>query len=234
MSCLCVSAEGWARTSVSARLLCCATALLLVAVLVCAAPGRAWGGIIERVSVASDGTQGNDESQAVSISDDGRYVAFHSVADNLVAGDTNYAFDVFVRDRLTGLTEMVSVASDGTQGNSDSIGPCISGDGRYVAFSSYTANLVPGDTNGACDTFVHDRLTGATERVTVASDGTQGDGDSWDSRITGDGRYVSFGSEATTLVVGDTNGVRDTFVHDRQTGVTERVSVASDGTQGDV
>jgi Tol biopolymer transport system component len=185
-----------------------------------------------RVSVASDGTQGNGDSGCPSISADGRYVAFASLASNLVPGDTNGTWDVFVHDRLTGQTTRVSVASDGAQGNSGSWCPSISADGRYVAFQSYASNLVPGDTNGVLDVFVHDRLTGQTTRVSVASDGAQGNGDSECPSISADGRYVAFQSYASNLVPGDTNLVRDIFVHDRLTGQTTRVSVASDGTQG--
>jgi archaellum component FlaF (FlaF/FlaG flagellin family) len=129
-----------------------------------------------------------------------------------VPGDTNGTWDVFVHDRVTGQTTRVSVASDGTQGNGHSGSPSISADGRYVAFSSSASNLVPGDTNGRGDVFVHDRLTGQTTRVSVASDGTQGNGDSWWPSISADGRYVAFASEASNLVPGDTNGTWDVFV----------------------
>jgi Tol biopolymer transport system component len=187
-----------------------------------------------RVSVASDGTQGNGGSRWLppSISADGRYVAFSSDASNLVPGDTNAAPDVFVHDRQTGHTSRVSVASDGTQGNAGSVGHSISADGRYVAFASGASNLVPGDTNNYTDVFVHDRQTGQTSRVSVASDGTQGNRYSSRPSISADGRYVAFISEASNLVPGDTNAAIDIFIHDRQTGQTTRVSVASDGTQG--
>jgi Tol biopolymer transport system component len=199
-------------------------------------PATAQGtGNTERVSVASDGTQGDGGSYRPSISADGRYVAFESVSGNLVNGDTNGENDVFVHDRQTGQTTRVSVASDGTQGNDGSNSISISADGRYVAFRSHASNLVSGDTNGTGDVFVHDRQTGQTTRVSVASDGTQGNGlSSYNSSpsISADGRYVAFNSEASNLVSGDTNGTTDVFLHDRQTGQTTRVSVASDGTQG--
>ena len=163
------------------------------------------------------------------ISADGRFVAFSSDASNLVAGDTNGRGDIFVRDRLTGTTERLSLASDGTQANRLT---SISADGRFVTFSSSASNLVAGDTNRQADVFVHDRLTSTTERVSVASDGTQANGDSSFPSISADGRFVTFVSRASTLVAGDTNSRDDVFVHDRQTGTTERVSVASDGTQG--
>jgi len=196
-------------------------------------PAAQSGGITTRVSVASDGTQGNGDSYWTSISADGRYVAFLSWASNLVPGDTNGSKDIFVHDRQTGQTTRVSVASDGTQGDWDSDRPSISADGRYVAFESVATNLVPDDTNGRYDIFVHDRQTGQTTRVSVASDGTQGDGRSRDASISADGRYVAFESVATNLVPDDTNGSTDVFVHDGETGQTTRVSVASDGTQGD-
>ncbi|MDT7943806.1 MAG: hypothetical protein RQ985_04565, partial [Dehalococcoidia bacterium] len=160
----------------------------------------------------SDGTEGNGYSWFPSISADGRYVAFESIASNLVPGDTNGVSDVFVHDRLTGQTTRVSVASDGTQGHSASDHPSISADGRYVAFESFASNLVPGDTNGKRDVFVHDRLTGQTARVSVASDGTQGNGDSIYPSISADGRYVAFVSGASNLVPGDANGNIDVFI----------------------
>ena len=186
----------------------------------------------ERVSLGFDGLQANGDNYAPSISADGRYVAFHSYASNLVPDDTNGRWDVFVHDRQTGTTERVSVASDGTQGNADSNSASISADGRYVAFHSYASSLVPEDTNGRWDVFVHDRQTGTTEQASLASDGTQGNSDSETPTISANGRYVAFRSSANNLVPGDTNGYSDIFVYDRQAGTTERVSVASDGTQG--
>jgi Tol biopolymer transport system component len=185
--------------------------------------------------VDSSGNQANGAgSQEAAISADGRYVAFDSYATNLVPGDTNHPGDVFVHDRQTGATELVSVDSSGNQGNGGgSYRPAISADGRYVAFDSYAADLVPGDTNGSNDVFVHDRQTGTTERVNVDSAGNQGDGgDSQGAAISADGRFVAFQSGATNLVPGDTNGNFDVFVHDRQTGATELVSVDSAGNQG--
>jgi len=204
--------------------------LALLVLLLCAA---AQGATTERVSVASDATQANSESLDPSISADGRYVAFSSSATNLVPGDNNGYADVFVHDRQTGLTERVSISNSGAQGDWDSTRPCLSPDGRYVAFHSSARNLVADDTNGSADVFVRDRETGQTERVSVAGDGTQGDGDSWSPAISSDGAYVVFCSSATNLVPDDTNDVEDVFVHDCQTGATERVSVASDGTQAD-
>lgn len=186
----------------------------------------------ERVSVSSDGTQGNDISWWPSISADGRYVAFHSEAANLVDGDTNGFQDVFVRDRLLGKTTRVSVASDGEQGYFASMFPAISADGRYVVFASLAPNLVDGDTNAYEDIFLHDLSVGGTTRVSVASDGAQANGRSYYPSISADGRYIAFESTAANLVVGDDNAVEDIFVHDILTKETTRVSLASDGTQG--
>lgn len=190
-------------------------------------------GLTTRISVSSSSMEGNNDSFSPSISADGRYVAFESYATNLVIGDTNTATDIFVRDRQTGQTTRVSVASDGTQGNDDSSSPSISADGQYVAFESWAPNLVTGDTNGSLDVFVHGRQTGQTTRVSVSSSGVQGDKDSCSPSVSADGRFIAFNSDATNLVTGDTNGYGDVFVRDLQIGQTSRVSVSSDGSQGD-
>jgi len=260
-------------------------------------------GTTERVSVSSSGAQGNGDSMTGDLSGDGgaitpdgRFVAFNSLASNLVPGDVNGVGDVFVRDRVTGTTEIVSVNSSGVQGNFGSgiappsisgngtlvafdsqatnlepgqngqegvfvhnritgktievsvnssgvegngfsLGPTISRDGRFVVFFSFASNLVSGDTNGAPDIFVRNLSAGTTERVSVDSSGVEGNGGSGGPLdlpdISADGRFVAFSSTATNLVPGDTNGVPDIFVHDRVTGVTERVSVSSTGVQSD-
>jgi Tol biopolymer transport system component len=142
-----------------------------------------------------------------------------------VAGDTNNATDIFVHDTQTGATTQVSVASDGSEGNGDSYFPAISADGRYVAFQSIASNLVAGDSNGTHDVFVHDTQTGATTRVSVASDGSEGNAFSNHPSISADGRYVTFSSGASNLVAGGTNGQVDIYVHDTQLHTTTRVSV---------
>jgi Tol biopolymer transport system component len=192
-------------------------------------------GKTERVSVGPHGRQANGSSSTslAAISADGRCVAFASGASNLVDGDTNGASDVFVHDRVTGTTERVSVRSDGTEAHGDSFNASISADGRYVAFESEASDLVPGDTNGKRDVFVHDRKTGTTERVSVGPDGRQADDDVFAGSISGHGRYVSFDSWATNLVRGDTNGWDDAFVRDRATGRTVRVSVGPKGRQAE-
>jgi len=191
-------------------------------------------GTTTRVSVSSAGAQGDGASLGLSLSADGRYVAFESYATNLVDGDTNGDYDVFVHDRVTGTTTRVSVSSTGAQGDGESYGPSLSADGRYVAYFSRATNLVGGDTNGSYDVFVHDRVSGTTTRVSVSSAGAQGDGDSSGPSLSADGRYVAYFSRATNLVGGDTNGSSDVFVYDRVTGTTTRVSVSSAGAQGDL
>lgn len=186
----------------------------------------------ERISVSSSGEQGNEHSSEPSVSADGRYIAFKSYATNFDENDTNGSCDAFVHDCLTGETTRVSVSSSGEQGNNNSAFPSISADGRYVAFQSFASNLVPSDTNNALDVFVHNRQTGETTRVSVSSTGVEGNGNSGDPYISGDGRYVVFESVAKNLVAGDTNNVSDVFMHDRLTGETFRVSVSSAGTEG--
>ena len=160
------------------------------------------------MSVSSSGAQGSGRSLSPVVSADGRFVAFASEADDLVVGDTNHAFDVFVNDRMTGMTERVSVDSTGAQANAASIEqfcPALSSDGRFVAFESDATNLVPGDTNGVADVFVRDRLTATTERVSVDSAGAQANDRSDFPAISADGSVVAFVSTATNLVPDDTN-----------------------------
>ena len=188
-------------------------------------------GVTRIVSVRTDGTPGLRRSEYPSISADGRYVVFVSKA-RLTANDTDDSLDVYERDRVEGVTRVVSVRTDGTPGRRRSFSPTVSADGRYVAFVSW-ARLAVDDTDDFTDVYVHDRLEGVTRRVSVRSDGTPGDGYSWDPSISADGRYVAFGSSATNLVSGDTNHDGDVFVRDLADGVTRRVSVGTDGTQGD-
>jgi hypothetical protein len=162
-------------------------------------------------------------------------VAFESTASNLVTGDTNGTFDVFLHDRASGATRRVSIRSDGGQGNGVGVGSgdaSISDDGRLVAFDSESTNLVPGDRNGQPDVFVHDMLTRATRRVSESSSGTEARGGEFGSylpAISGSGRLVSFGSDATDLVPGDLNHAFDVFVHDRVRHVVFRASVRATG-----
>lgn len=193
-------------------------------------------GTTTRVSVSSSGEEASSGAFAArpSISEGGRYVAFHSGASNLVPDDTNGVRDAFVRDRERSVTERVSLSSSGEQGDEGSGQPVVSADGRLVAFHSGASNLVPGDTNicgtvPCWDVFLRDRSAGTTERVSVSSSGAEADGYSTDPAISGDGSRIAFESGAANLVSADSNGVRDVFVADTETGTTKRVSVSSFG-----
>ena len=188
-------------------------------------------GTTTRVSVDSSGAQANGPSLLPHISGDGRFVVFESNASNLVPGDTNATRDIFLRDLTLGTTTRVSVDSSGVQGNGMSQRCSISADGRYVVFDSAASNLVPNDTNGVPDVFVHDNLTGTTTRVSVGSGGAQGDQESVLAAISPSGRLVAFSSAATNLVSGDTNGAYDLFLRDLVAGTTARISVGSNGEQ---
>jgi Tol biopolymer transport system component len=185
-----------------------------------------------RVSVSLSGGPRSGSSVMPSISADGRFVAFHSSARNLVPDDDNNANDVFVRDLETGETQRVSVSTDGDEANGPSFSTSISGDGRLVAFQSLASNLVEEDTTVLQDIFVHDRLTGETRRISVSSSGTQGNAGSVGFDISADGSRLAFWSAASNLVNGDTNGADDVFVHDLDAGTTSRVSVGATGAQG--
>ena len=202
--------------------------LALVGALVPASPSGATSGLTRRVSVASDGTEGDRRSAIAAISGDGRIVVFDSFSTNLVPDDTNGEFDVFAHDAATGVTERVSLSDGGqevTAGASSS--PDVSADGGVVAFESFSPDVVAGDTNGTWDIFVRDRSGGSTERVSVAADGGNPDGYSIRPSVSADGRYVAFASLATNLVPVDTNSRQDIFVRDRLLGVTTLVSVSS-------
>lgn len=179
------------------------------------------------------GVTGSFGGNSLSISADGRYIAFSSEASNLVANDTNGTVDVFVYDRVGGTTQRVSVASGGGQAGAVSDQPSISADGRYIAFRSFATNLIGAgnDTNNRSDIFVHDRIGNVTTRVSVATGNIQSDGHSFTPQISDsvDGRYVVFASDATNLVAADGNGFTDVFLHDRVTGVTTRVSIDTGG-----
>ncbi len=177
---------------------------------------------------------GSGFSSSPSVSADGRYVAFMSDAPDLVPGDANGTSDIFVRDVSAGTTTLVSVNSAGTAtGNGFSYGPSISADGRYVAFTSYASDLVPGDTNGFGDVFVRDLLTGTTRLVSANRAGTaSANGFSGNAVISADGSHVAFESSATDLTANITFGRGDVFERDLATGTTTLVSVTPTGTGG--
>lgn len=189
-------------------------------------------GLTRRISVSTFGEQSNGFSDESSISADGRYVAFVSSASNLVPGDPGPYADVFVRDRLAGVTRLVSTGTSSRWANASSVNPSISADGRFVAFDSSASNLVAHDTNAVSDVFVRDRRAGVTERVSVSSFGGQANRFSDDPAISADGRFVAFRSFASNLVRDDANGHSDIFRFDRRSGETDLISVSSRGRQG--
>ncbi len=185
-------------------------------------------GTTNRVSMSTAGLQADGASFDVAISADGRYVAYDSMAGNLVAGDSNLSTDVFVRDLRYGITNRISLNSASGQGNSYSAGPAVSADGRYVAFTSAASNLVSGDTNARSDVFVRDIRFGLTYRVSLGAGDTQPNGDSTAASISADGRFVAFTSAGSNLVSADSNGVDDGFVRDRWGRTTVRATVDTD------
>lgn len=188
--------------------------------------------VTSRVSVNTVGVEGNDDSATASFSDDGRYVAFVSDADNLVLGDTNGVADIFVRDLQSGALERVSVNSAGDEADDASFAPVLSLDGGVVAFVSDATNLSAADTNGSSDVYLHNRITGVTSLVSVNTGGVAATGVSSGPTISDDGRFVAFWSAAADVVAADTNDAADIFRHDTQLGFTIRVSVGAGGAEG--
>jgi uncharacterized repeat protein (TIGR01451 family) len=218
--------------------------VLIALVAVAAAMAQLPSGVLELISVSSEEVQGNNasgsagfldspNSDRAGVSADGRFVAFMSLADNLVPEDTNFAPDVFVRDRLTGTTERVSVTSRGRQGTDDSgvvpNGADISDNGNLVVFASYASNLARGDENGNADVFIHNRTTRTTELVSRGLDGAPATGDT--PVISGDGRFVAFRSFAQNLVADhpEFEFGNHVYVYDVQTQSIERIDVNSSG-----
>ena len=209
-------------------------------------------GITTRVNTTAAGGQatGGTLSDTSDMSADGRYVLFGSDATNLVAGDTNGVWDLFLKDTQTGAITRVNTAADGTQvgstmGSSNLyLGGFVSADGRYVVFESDADNLVAGDINGVMDIFKKDTVTGAITRVNTDAAGAAATGGAgyvddyvnWSltneiADISADGRYVSFNSAATNLVAGDNNGLRDVFIKDTLTGAITRVNTDASGAE---
>lgn len=217
-------------------------------------------GITTRASVSSSGAGGNHLSFGPSLSADGRFVTFMSAATNLGGrwkqlptcpptdvgenslGVSGCLLQVYLRDRMTHTTNLISAGWQGESGDAQSFTGTVSDDGRYVTYASLASNLVPDDKNqclvislspnnevkySCVDIFVRDRIKGSNTRVSVSSRGIEADGDSFRPVMSGDARYVAFESSATNLVDDDTNGVRDVFVHDRRIKRTVRVSVSS-------
>jgi Tol biopolymer transport system component len=197
---------------------------------------------IARISNAASPFEADGASGGARMSGDARWIAYASVAQNLVQNDVNGSMDVFVLDRSSGTLTRESVDSNGIEGNGHSggfvfgppwfVGPSISDDGRYVVFESQATNLVPNDTNNKYDVFLRDRNAGTTTRISMALGGAQCDGDSHDPRITPDGRFVVYCSRSTSMFAGDTLLWDDVFVFDRIAGTTSLASPSISGIGG--
>lgn len=186
-------------------------------------------GVTPRVSTKPNGNQGTDDSDLPSLSSNGRYIAFESDSPGLVLGDSNDWTDVFVRDRITSTTKRVSLTSTGAQADIGGEHPSISADGRLVAFSSSDI-LTPADTNLVPDIYVRDVVANTTTLVSLAGNGASANGINDAPRISANGRYIVFTSQATNLDgIADTNGGADVFVRDLVAGTTQRASLSSSG-----
>jgi len=186
-------------------------------------------GVTRIASLGVGGVQGNGNSTHGTISSCGRWIAFDSLADNLVPGDTNGAGDVFVRDDLLGTTERVNLTWNGNQSTGNASTAVISGNGRFVAFSTTAFDIVPGDTNGFHDTFIRDRQLGITTLVSRSMQGTTANGISGPVQFDDSGSLLLFGSDANDLVPGDTGGFHDVFLFTSATQSIRRISLTHDG-----
>jgi len=192
--------------------------------------------VTERVSLADGGGESNGHSETAGISDDGRYVVFDAIADNLVTGDTNGVWDVFLHDRTTGSTIRLSETAGGTGGNGNSRAPSISGDGSHVVFHSAADNLVVDDTNLKNDVFLYRLSDEVLSRISVHSDGSQASGHSKvtpTSAISANGSRVAFHSDAGDLDPSvEVNGFNDVFVHNVPSASTTLVSLTPSRVSG--
>lgn len=190
-----------------------------------------------RVNLNDSNDQANDYTESstkTSMSEDGRYIVFSSLASNLVANDTNgHIADIFIRDTQANTTRLVDVNANGDQPNVGVQNSKISSNGRYVAFLAYDSSLVSGDNNGRWDLFVKDLQSGSIDLISKSTSGAIANGDTRpEFDISADGRYVVFSSAATNLVSGDTNGEPDIFVRDTDQNTTTLVSTSSAGSEG--
>jgi Tol biopolymer transport system component len=186
-------------------------------------------GLIELVSRGSDGELGDRDSFSSSLSADGRFVAFSSLAGNLDPRDRNEAPDIYRHDRVTRQTILISVSAAGLVGDGASVQPSVSADGQVVAFTSVASNLHPDDANGEADVFVRDLRGGTTELVSRGLDGSAAGGASSEPVLSGDGRVVAFTSSAADIVPGDENASDDVFVRSLDDGGVRVVSATPEG-----
>ncbi|EIM25913.1 PD40 domain-containing protein [Microvirga lotononidis] len=190
-------------------------------------------GAITRLSTNAAGAQANASSYNAQFSPDGRYLVFESASSNLVEGDTNSSYDIFLKDLVTGAITRLSTSAAGAQADSSSDSARFSPDGRYVLFESSASNLVEGDTNNSSDIFLKDLVTDAVTCLSTDATGAQVNGSSSSARFSSDGRSVVFESDASNLVAGDTNGTSDIFLKDLTTGAITRLSTAAAGVEAD-
>jgi subtilisin family serine protease len=184
---------------------------------------------VELLSKTGEGVPGDFRSENVSISRDGRFVAYQSRTTNFVTGDLNFREDIFVQDRQTGQITRASVATGGAEANRGSEFGKLSGNGQVVVFQSVATNLTPNDQNNSWDVFRHERATGQTRCVSLTPGGRTGDGDSTFPLVSGDGQVVVFESYASDLAPNDDNHDKDVFLYDAQSGALELLSRAPDG-----
>ncbi|WP_455200623.1 TolB family protein [Kaarinaea lacus] len=190
-------------------------------------------GETSRISVDSTEQEANGNSINGSISADGRYVVFDSIATNLTSNDTNSTWDIFLRDRLNQNTIKLTASPTGDESDGASIDPVISDNGAVVIFSSSATNLVDDDSNQVADIFRFDMISASLDRISINQDSEEGNNDSDAPDVSADGRYIVFESNATNLVSDmDSNNSTDIFLFDSITGEMERISINSEGEEG--
>lgn len=190
-------------------------------------------GTTKCVSVNSNGHEANQDSDASSISADGRWIAFDSAATNLSGNTCDNGFNhIFVHDRSSNKISCVSVRSNGDEGNGDSFDASISADGRFVVFHSAATNLSNRCDNGNLHVYRHNLETGETICVSVNNDGQQSNGNSALARVSEDGRFVAFQSNPTNVSSRCSNGFTHIYVRDTVEQRTTCASVDTNGNQG--
>lgn len=156
----------------------------------------------------------------LAVSNDGRYVSY-------LVSVSRSSSQIYLYDRQTDTSELISVSVNGEPANGGSVGAVISDNGRFVAFESNASDLISNDTNNTYDVFVRDRLTLTTRRVSQNASGAEGDNASWAPVISGDGRYIEFYSQATNLTGTYTEGI-NVFIHDQ---TNRNVTIGSEATR---
>lgn len=185
-----------------------------------------------RIPAGPDGEQANGDSRHPTLSADGRFIAYESLADNLAEGDDNQTWDIYLYDHQTDSTTWVSRGLEGAAGNDQSVTPVLSDNGRFLVFVSLASNLVPDDTNGKSDVFLYDHALGTLQRVSVSSTGEQANGTNRYATISGNGRYVAYQSMASNLASGTAGGYYNIFGYDRISGETMLISRTPAGIAG--